>query len=229
MLSSIIRKEQACLHLLLFCKYCHLLSCTPSRPSTARLEECFGLSRSKFPWYLHLHLDSKSALPWLEVSLSQTLSKSVMRNLLDSRYITDHKEKLTIPQSHFSFCEKSMCWLSVLSCPVTIFGPCFTERILQQNPIFSFFEWTRISFSWFGDVTNIIHSLFSFIFSFVSHSLFLYLFLLFPLLPPLPSLEDKAWLQTSHPPHWWTLCSLLPAQCTACNHYKMMGCLLGDC
>lgn len=98
LLSSIIRKEQACLHLL-FCKYCHLLSCTISRPSTARLEECFGLSRSKFPWYLHLHLDSKSALPWLEVSLSQMLSKSVMRDFLDSCYITDHKEKLTIPVS----------------------------------------------------------------------------------------------------------------------------------
>lgn len=99
MLSSIIRKEWACLHLLLFCKYCHLLSCSISRPSTARLEECFGPSRSKFPWYLHLHLDSRSALPWLEVSLSQTLSKSVMRDLLDSSYITDHKEKLTIPTS----------------------------------------------------------------------------------------------------------------------------------
>lgn len=86
-LSSIIRKEQACLHLLLFCKYCHLLSCSVSRPSTSRLEECFGQSRPKFPWYLHLHLDSRSALPWLEVSLSQTLSKSVMRDLLDSDYI----------------------------------------------------------------------------------------------------------------------------------------------
>lgn len=31
MRSSIIRKEQACLHLLLFCKYCHLLTCSISQ------------------------------------------------------------------------------------------------------------------------------------------------------------------------------------------------------
>lgn len=116
MLPSIIRKEQACLHLLLFCKYCHLLSCSISRPSTARLEECFRLSRSNFPWHLHLHLDSRSALPWLEVSLSQMLSKSVMRDHIDSHYITDHKEKLTIPVSVSvqrasigSLCPESSC------------------------------------------------------------------------------------------------------------------------
>lgn len=189
MLSSIIRKEQACLHLLLFCKYCHLLSCTVSRPCTARLEECFGLSRSKFPWYLHLHLDSRSALPWLEASLSQMLSKSVMRDLLDSCYITDQRE---INYSCFCFCKKSMHWLSVLSCPVTIFGPCFIELILSKKIIISIFESIRISFSWLGDVTKVIHSLFSFLSSFVSHSLSLSLsFSYSPTFSPFPHQKTK--------------------------------------
>lgn len=166
MQSSRIRKEQACLHLL-FCKYCHLLSCSISRLSTARLEECFELSRSKFPWHLHLHLDSRSALPWLEVSLSQMLSKSVMRDLLDSRYITDCKEKLTVSVSVERASVGSLC--PELSCNHfwTLFHwACFTRR-----PLFPSLSQSESAFHGPGCHKDHPLFLFSFLSTFVSHSL----------------------------------------------------------
>lgn len=73
MLSSIIRKEQASPSVLQILpltvmQYLHGLPLQSWRNA--------GSSRSKFPWHLHLHLDSRSALPWLRFHSPRHCSKA---------------------------------------------------------------------------------------------------------------------------------------------------------
>lgn len=109
--SSIIRKEQACLHPLLFCKYCHSLSCSISMAFHCKAGGMFWIVQIQVSMTSSSSLGFQKCFAMTEVSLSQTLSKSVMRDHLNSHYSTDQQRQMKY--SHFCFCGRSKCWLTV--------------------------------------------------------------------------------------------------------------------
>lgn len=158
-----------------------------------------------------------------------TLPDAVQKcNERPSRRPLHYRSQREINYFCFCFCGKSKCWLCPeLSC--NHFWALFHWVYFIRKPLFPFLSQLESAFHVWGHHKGHPLFLFSFLSFFVSHSLSLCLSLSLPLFPPPSlSLESKPWLWTSHPPHQWTLYFLLPAQCTACNHYKTMGYLLGD-
>ena len=142
MLSSIIRKEQAYLHLLLFGKYCHLLSCSISTAFHCKAGGMFWIVQIQVSMTSSSSLDSRSALPWLRFHSPRRCPKAKRKTISTPVTLQIYKEKRTIPVSVSvegasvgSLCPELSCNHKV------IFPPYFIELTLPENR--SFFLWVK--------------------------------------------------------------------------------------
>lgn len=115
-----------------------------------------------------------------------------------SQLLLHYRPQREINYSCFCFCEKSMCWLSVLSCPVTIFGPCFIELIWPKKHYFLL--WVNQNHLFMAWGCHKGHSLFVFLSFFLCSTFSLSLSLsLIP--PPYPLLSLKTKHDCRHHTH----------------------------